>query len=64
MNRGVWVGVIVVLVVLLGGYVFALPYITILNINTCVQDRDQEKLRKILTFLSCVKSLDSSLANS
>ena len=50
MKKGVWVGAIVVLVVLLGGYVVASPYITITEIKTSVQDRDQEKMAGDINF--------------
>ena len=50
MKRGIWVGAIVVFVVLLGGYVVALPYITITDIKTFAQDRDQEKIAEYINF--------------
>jgi hypothetical protein len=43
-KRGVWFWGIAVCVALLGGYVVALPYITIANIGTSVQRHDQEKM--------------------
>ena len=44
MKKGMRVGAIVVSVVLLGGYVVASPYLTINDIKTSAQDRDQEKM--------------------
>ena len=50
MKGGLWVGAILVFIVLLGGYVVASPYITITNIKTYVQNRDQEKMAENINF--------------
>lgn len=43
-------GAIVVLVVLLGGYIVASPYITLMDIKIRMQDHSQENMAKIINF--------------